>query len=376
MAVDLAWKNLVHDKLRFFITVSGVAFAVALVVMQVGLFNGLLSNATVMIEHSGADLWITARNTPNVDFANTFPDGYVNRVRSIAGVERADNLLVWFTQIALPTGVKESMEYYALDDFTAWNLPWKMAEGSTKDLNRGYYMVLDESAARRFGAFKVGDYRELNDVRWKIVGKSKDATSFTTTPVAFVDFTLAQRENRDVLWGRTQYILVKLAPGADREKVEADIRRELPYNDVHTRGEWAIASRDYWVKNTGLGMSMGVTVVLGVLVGIVVVALTLYTSTMEHLKEFGTVKAIGGTNGQIYVLLIEQALIAAFIGYAIGVGLSSIAAHFMASGGMHMVITPMLLMVVFAGTLLFCIGSALLSFRTIANLDPAMVFRT
>ena len=376
MAVDLAWKNLVHDKLRFVITVAGVAFAVMLVTMQVGLFNGLLANATVMIEHSDAELWVTARNTPNVDFSNTFPDGYVNRVRSIDGVQRADNLIVWFSQIALPTGVKESIEYYALDDFSKWNLPWKMKEGSIDQLSRGYYMVLDDSSERRFGPFKIGDYRELNDVRWKIVGRSDEATSFTTTPIAFVDFTLAQRANHDVLWGRTNYILVKLAPGADREKVAAEIRRRLPFNDVHTRGEWAIASRDYWIKNTGLGMSMGTTVVLGCLVGIVVVALTLYTSTMEHLKEFGTVKAIGGSNGQIYMLLGEQALIAAFLGYGIGVGQAYISGIFMAKGGMHLLITPTLLLTVFVGTLIFCLGSAVLSFRTIANLDPAMVFRT
>jgi putative ABC transport system permease protein len=123
-------------------------------------------------------------------------------------------------------------------------------------------------------------------------------------------------------------------------------------------------------------MTMGTTVVLGCLVGIVVVALTLYTSTMEHLKEFGTVKAIGGSNGQIYMLLGEQAMIAAFIGYAIGVGQAYISGFFMAKGGMHLLITPTLLLTVFAGTLLFCLGSAVLSFRTIANLDPAMVFRT
>jgi putative ABC transport system permease protein len=276
----------------------------------------------------------------------------------------------------LPTGVKESIEYYALDDFSKWNLPWKMLDGSISELGRGYYMVLDENAARRFGPFKVGDYRELNDVRWKIVGRSQEATSFTTTPIAFVDFTLAQRANHEVLWGHTNYILVKLAPGADINKVAAEIRTRLPYNDVYTRADWAIASRNYWIKNTGLGMSMGTTVVLGCLVGIVVVALTLYTSTMEHLKEFGTVKAIGGSNGHIYMLLGEQAIIAAFIGYVIGIGLAYISGIFIAKGGMHLVISPTLLLTVFVGTLVFCLGSAVLSFRTIANLDPAMVFRT
>src|SRR5262245_66092603 len=101
--VDLARKILLHDKTRFLITVSGVAFAVTLVFVQVGLFEGLLSNASVTIEHMGADLWVTARNTHNVDFSNTFPETLVQRVRSISGVARADNLIVWFATVAMPT---------------------------------------------------------------------------------------------------------------------------------------------------------------------------------------------------------------------------------------------------------------------------------
>ncbi len=81
------------------ITVAGVAFAVTLVLVQVGLFLGLLDNATVTIEHIDADLWVTSRNTPNVDFAHAFPETRVQRVRSVPGVERADNLIVQFMNI-------------------------------------------------------------------------------------------------------------------------------------------------------------------------------------------------------------------------------------------------------------------------------------
>src|SRR5438874_285532 len=174
--VDLALKTLLHDRTRFAITVAGVAFAVLLVLFQVGLFLGLLDNASVTIEHIDAELWVTSKNTPNVDFSHAFPESRVERVRSIHGVERADNLI-------------------------------------------------------------------------------------------------------------TTYILVKVAPGADAGAVASEIRRRLPYNDVHTRAAWASKSRSYWVTNTGLGFNLFITVFLGCLVGIVVVAQTLYTSTMEHLKE-------------------------------------------------------------------------------------------
>ena len=96
MIVDLAWKILLDDKARFFTTVTGVAFAVALVYVQLGLFVGLLGNASITIERMHADLWVFPHNTPNVDFGNPFPESYLGRVRSVPGVDRADNLIVWF----------------------------------------------------------------------------------------------------------------------------------------------------------------------------------------------------------------------------------------------------------------------------------------
>src|SRR5688572_2732362 len=107
MAVDLATRSLLHDKLRFAITVSGVAFAVTLVFVQVGLFLGLMDNASLTINQIDADLWVTSRNTPNVDFAHTFPETLVKRVRSVPGVARADNLIVWFMNVNLPSGAVE-----------------------------------------------------------------------------------------------------------------------------------------------------------------------------------------------------------------------------------------------------------------------------
>jgi putative ABC transport system permease protein len=373
---DLALKSLLHDKLRFAITVSGVAFAVTLVFVQVGLFLGLLGNASISIEKATADLWVTTRNTPNVDFARLFPEGYVQRVRAVPGVQRADNLIVAFLQVALPSGAEESMVTYAAEDLTAWGLPWNIDQGNVDDLRRGPYFFLDASAAKRFGPFQAGDYREVNGRRLQIVGITHGARSFTTTPLAFMDYEQAQALMSADARSRTSYILVKLAPGADREAVRAEIARRLPHNDVFTREEWARRSRTYWIVSTGLGINMGLTVFLGCLVGIVVVAQTLYTSTMEHLKEFGTVKAIGGSNGDIYAILAKQAAIAAVAGFALGAGMAYATRELLAHMDLRLVIPRALNAWVFAGALALCLASAMVSFRRIARIDPALVFRT
>jgi len=374
--VDLATKTLLHDKLRFFITVSGVAFAVTLVFVQVGLFLGLMDNASIAIEHIDADLWVTSHNTANVDFSHTFPETYVKRVRSVEGVARADNLIVWFMNIALPTGAIEGTEIYALEDFTKWNMPWNVSEGDLRDLRRGNYFFLDSSATKRYGAFNVGEYREILGRRLKIIGRTVDAKSFTTTPLSFLDYRLAQSLNPSDLRGNTTYILVKLAPGANVERVRAEIQHRLPYNDVFTRDEWAHRSRSYWVDSTGLGLNMYLTVFLGCLVGIVVVAQTLYTSTMEHIREFGTVKAIGGSNREIYSILGKQATIAAVIGFALGAVQAYAIRPLIYKIDLKLVIPAQLAVAVFIGSVILCLAAAMISFRKVANIDPALVFRT
>lgn len=373
--VDLALKTLLHDRVRFAITVAGVAFAVSLVFIQGGLFLGILSNASVTIEHIDADLWVTSRGTVNVDFGTGFPDTRVQRVRSVPGVLRADNLIVSFMNLTLPTGAHEAAEVYALEDFAHWNIPWNVESGSLADLRAGPYVMFDASATRRFGAFAVGDYRELTGRRLKIIGRTHEAESFTTTPLAFMDFALAQKLGTQDLRGSTSFILAKLAPGADTQAVRTEIARRLPYNDIYTRAEWAARSRGYWMTNTGLGLNMFVTVFLGCLVGIVVVAQTLYASTMDHIQEFGVVKAIGGSNADIYRLLGEQAVIAAVVGFVLGVVPSLAARPFVGQAGLKLIIPPLGILIVFVGTIVFCLAAALISFRKVAKIDPALVFR-
>ncbi len=374
--VDLGLKTLLHDKVRFLITVSGVAFAVTLVLVQAGLFVGLLDNSTITIEKLGADLWVTSKNSPNLDFVHQFPESNLYRARSVKGVARADNLILSFMQVRLPTGAEETTVVYAMDEFERWNMPWHVTTGSVRDLKRGPFVMLDESATKRFGKFAVGDYREVNGTRLKIVGTSRGAKSFTTTPLSFMDMKRAQELQPELLGGKTSYILVKLEPGADVNAVKRELEEKLPYNDVYTGKAWAERSRGYWIANTGIGFNAFLTVFLGCLVGVVVVAQTLYTSTMEHLKEFGTVKAIGGSNWDIYKMLGQQASIAAMVGFVLGYVPAQLLKPVIAKADLKLIIAPELTATVFLGTFVLCLLSALVSFRKVAGIDPALVFRS
>ena len=222
--------------------------------------------------------------------------------------------------IQLPSGAEEGCLVYALEDFTAWNLPWNVNEGDVRDLQAR--RATSSWTTRRSAASarsRSGDYREILGRRFKIIGTTTEAASFTTAPIVFMDFGTRRScsqtppgQDAATSWSSSR-------PGADAQRGgRRDPRGACPTTTSTPRTTGRARSRTYWVVSTGLGMNMGVTVFLGSWSGIVVVAQTLYTSAVEHVKEFGTVKAIGGSNWDIYRILGEQALIAAVVGFALG----------------------------------------------------------
>jgi putative ABC transport system permease protein len=373
--VNLSLKIFLDDKARSLTTISGVGFAVLLVYVQVGIFLGMLDHASVTIDRMDADLWVTARGTPTIDFASPFPETYVQRVRSVPGVARADNLIVWFVAVSLPGGVKETALVYGLEDFARWHYPWSLASGNPADLRRGRFAILDESATARFGPFGVGDFREFLGLRLRIIGRSTEARSFTTNPIAFVDYRVAQAMAPQELHARTTYIVVKLAPGADVESVRAEIARRLPFNDVRTREAWSARCRRYWIVSTGLGLSMYVTVFVGSLFGAVIVAQTLLSSTIEHSDDYAMVKALGGRDSDVYWVVSEQAVMAAIAGFALGSVLLLLVRPVMEGLDLKIVLSADVALGIAAGTLVLCLASSALSYRRIARLDPVEVFR-
>ncbi len=139
--------------------------------------------------------------------------------------------------------------------------------------------------------------------------------------------------------------------------------------------DWASRSRGYWIESTGLGLTLFLTVALGALVGVVIVAQTLYASTSEHLTEFGTVKALGGGNLTVYGVIAEQASFAAVLGFAVALAIACGLVPLLHRLDMKMIVSPKLAVLVLLGTQVLCLGAAILSFRKVAALDPAIVFR-
>ena len=173
----------------------------------------------------------------------------------------------------------------------------------------------------------------------------------------------------------TVFILVRTKPGADLQQVKAGLLAAVPGVEVFTRQEMLSRTQNYWVFGTGAGTTTLMGAILGLLVGIVVVAQTIYAATIDHLKEFGTLKAMGATNGQIYQVIILQSILAAVMGYALGISIALFVVNSTTNTDLLIKLPWQVAIGIFGLTLFMCMSASLLSIRKATTIDPAMVFR-
>jgi putative ABC transport system permease protein len=374
---ELAWRNLIHDKVRFAVTLTGIVFAVVLIVVQMGLFLGFTTTTSSLIDRSGADLWITSARVPYIEQGVPFSERKLSAVLSTPGVAAAAKYITRFAQWQRPDGRQESVQIVGFDpNLSVLPLggPWNVVEGNPADLKTAENVFVDELYKEKLGVTHLGQVVEIRGHRARIVGFTRGIRSFTTSPYVFTSFKNAQ-DYAAVPEDQTIFILVKVAPRAGIDAVRQRLAARLRDVDIRTAGEFSRMTQFYWMFTTGAGVAVLLAALLGLVVGVVVVAQTIYATTMDHLREYGTLKAMGATNGYLYRVIIEQAVISAGIGYLVAMVVSRFVVQGSQKGGAA-ILLPMPMAIGMLGlTLLMCIVAALVSINKVTRLDPAMVFK-
>ena len=345
-----------------------------LMTVQIGVYIGFVDSASQLIDNSPADLWITSKNTANFDSARPFSENKVNKVRALHDVLWVEKIAQTWGLLKLKNGATETVQIIGFNPGSGIGGPWKMKQGNPKDVKVGNSIIIDESSLRRLDV-KPGDKVEIFDTQTDIVGLSEGVRSFTTYPIAFTSYETAKRYSRLMRENQTTFILAKLKPGVDAEQFVEKLRGKMSGVDIYTKQEFSKKTRLYWSLQTGIGIGIGITVFLGFIVGTIIVGQTIYSSTMEHIREFGTLKAIGATNLDIYKIIFEQALINACIGYALGFMLTLITKNLYDRFRVNLILTPELIIVMFFITVFMCLLSSFISIQKVAKVDPVIVFK-
>ena len=375
----LAFRMLFQERGRLVITLVGIVFSTVLTLVEVGIYLGMMGNATSVVRHTDADIWVVSQNVPNFDFSQPFPTYRINRVRALDDVLWAEKIHVWFAFLKLADGRREQAQVIGFNPDNGIGGPWAMAAGKPSDVKGGHYIIMDESSRQRLGKLELGSLWELNLFReqsFKLVALSREALSFTTIPVVFTSFNeIDQSLMGTDFEGQISFIVVKLKDPSRINEVVQKLRTVLPDNDVYTKQGFIDRTVNYWTIQTGMGMAFFLTAILAVLIGGAIVGQTIYAGTIEHLRDYGTLKAMGAKNGDINLVILTQAAVSAVLGFAIGVAVTFASHHGIVSAGVSMQLPPLLFAVVFATIVMTCLAAAYISVRKVKMLDPVMVFR-
>jgi putative ABC transport system permease protein len=370
----LARRNLLHDKVRLAVTLTGIVFAVVLIVVELGLFFGFTVATSGLIDHSNADLWVTSKHVPYIELGAPFSERKMYQVLSVPGVGEAQKFITQWTQWQRPDGRQESVQIVGINPDSQMGRPWNLVEGKPEDLKTPDAIILDEVYKKKLGVTRIGEVFEINHHRARVVGFTRGIRAFTTSPYVFTTFKNAQDYGRIPL-DQTVYVQVKVAPGVRIESVRRGILERVKDVDVVTNAEFSRMTQVYWMFTTGAGVAVLLAAALGLVVGFVVVAQTIYATTMDHLKEFGTLKAMGAPNSYNYKVIITQAAMSAVMGYVLGMIVSFFVVRASQEGGASILLPWQMAIGMFFITLIMCVGAATVSISKVTSLDPAMVFK-
>jgi putative ABC transport system permease protein len=368
----LAYRNLFHDRLRFTATIVGIVFSIVLITVQAGLYVGFRRMVTTMIDHSPADLWIMPAGTKCFEDPSLLDDRQRFRALAVDGVVEATPLVIGYAQWRLPGGTTTPV-FVVGSELQGYGLrPWNLVSGRIDDLAIPGAVAIDQSYFDRLGVGASGANAEIRDQKVEVAAVTRGIRSFTTTPYVFAGVDRA-RAYTGMAPNKASYFLVRVSRDADVGKIRRQLRENLPDVEVLTPAEFRDRSRSFWLFGTGAGAALFAGALLGLIVGTVIVAQTLYASTKDHLIEFATLRAIGSSGAYIYTVIIWQALLSAIVGFCGAAAISSIVVRMTADSALAVVVTPAMTLALFFLTGAMCVASAIAAIVQVMRIDPATV---
>jgi putative ABC transport system permease protein len=371
--VGLGLRMLRHDRLKTGGTLLAVTFAVFLVSQQLGLFRTLSGYMAALVTHSAADVWVADAVTPSFLSGSSLTPARVHQVASVPGVAGAWEVLVVGAEARDSEGATQPVSLVGAEAPEFIGGPFFVDPAVRARLLEPNAVLFDEFDRKRFPRrLEEGDAVELNGIRARVAGFTYGARTFGGN-FAFASLDLAR-----TVAGRptgTSFVLVRAESGVDPSLVADRIERIVPEVRASPSAAFAQRSIRYTVGNTGIGQSVGALVVFAVLVGVLSVGVALFSSVIDRLQEFGTLKAIGARNSALTKLLLGQALAFAVAGFVLGQLGFRLFAIGLRSAGFFISLPVSTLAVLFLGTLVFCSVAALLAIRRVLRLEPGLVMR-
>lgn len=372
----VAWRMLVGDRTKYLSLVVGLTFATLLMTEQGSIFVGMMRRAySTVSDIPAARVWVMDSAVRYPEDLKPLKDVDLYRVRDVPGLDWAVPFFKGSGRARTANGAFQAVNIIGIDYTSLIGAPAHMLQGAVTDLWQTDAAIVDDAGAIRLGGVKVGDVLEINDHRARIVGICKVGRTFSSMPVIYSTYTRAT-DYAPMERHMLSFVLASPKPGVSDEELARRIRERTGLGAC-TSWQFCVKTLVYYTKNTGATINLGMTVILGFLIGLAIAAQTFYSFTIENLKHFGALKAMGATNRVLVRMVLLQGTIVGAIAYGLGTGgaelFGTIATKSTVLVAFHT--PPELLAGVFGFEILLVALASVMCIRRVVKLEPAIVFR-
>ncbi|MCA9910674.1 MAG: ABC transporter permease [Anaerolineae bacterium] len=369
MSVPIVRRSLWHDKSKLTLHIVGIAASLMLITLLVGFREGMYASLTAYIDHAGADLVVSQIGSRGLFYANSgLPATLHQDIETVPGTTEIDHVVVGDT-IFTHANIKLPVLVIGYNPETGFGGPWNIGSGRT--LQGDDEILLDSWLAWRSGV-AVGDRVNVLGSEFTVVGLTRETASWMSP---YIFMPLASAEDVLQLSGDASFFLLRLSPSANRDVVAETITTAFSDTAVFTPDEMAATDRKFMA--TILDRPIGVMLIISAVIAIAVTGLIIYTSIINRLAEFSTLKAIGSSNNWLRWLVVRETLSRALLGFVLSLALSYLAAELIEYVWPQFTVTirPEIIPVIGLAALIMTLVSALWPIQQIANVDPSVVFR-
>lgn len=371
----VALRMLMGDTAKYISLILGLAFSTTLVVQQASIFVGVLKRTSAnILSVPQPDLWVMHPSSRHYDERKAIEDTALQRVRGVEGIEWAQPLYVGMCTARLTDGTYATPLIVGVDRVSFVGLPANTNGYSPELLNQTDAIFWDHLEFGLYKKIKVGDVMELNDRRAKVVGIAEAPRTFNSNPVVYTTYERALQYAPGERQ-RLTFVLAKVKAGYDPEEVAQRVALHTGLG-VKTQDQFFWSTVIFFLKNTGIPVNFGITVILGLIVGVAVSGLIFFNFTMENTKVFGTLKAMGVSNAKLIQMVLLQAFVVGLAGWGLGVGMAAaFGVNIGPRSNIAFLLMPHVLIFSFVAMTVTVMIAAWLSIRHIVKIEPAIVFR-
>ena len=354
-------------------SVIGVIAIVFLVGVQIATLFGVIDITENVIRHSGVDFWVVTKNTVNLDHSGDLPMNYVDRASGLEEVLFARPLVNAAGLMKDKTGRRELSVMFGLKMPYLTGGPWIFYRGQPSDLLDPFATTIDDSTLDYKYNPQINQYIDIQNKKLRLTSITKHIRTFRG------DVVFGSEYNAHSIQGNSQFfsnaVLVKLKKGVDRQAAKNKIIALFPFATVFDTEKLAESSTSYYLFSTGVGGSLYLSTTLAALIGIVIIALTLYNNILTYDRDIAILRALGARKIDIFIIIFYQVLIMALIGSFIGFLLLALALNIIVETRVPVALPIWFGPVHFLSTLLLCLLGSIFAVRHALKIDPATVFR-